>query len=86
MRGGRDELGEEEADGEAPSEAAVLVEPETEESGRSTAARSRPAPETIPASHPLGGGGGGGGGGEAPPESDGCGSPPAADDSMGGEA
>jgi hypothetical protein len=63
------------------------VEPERvgeEESGPSTEARRRPAPDTRPASHPLGGGGGGGGGGEAPPDGDGRGSPPAAGDSMGG--
>uniref|UniRef100_A0A0A9BQI9 Uncharacterized protein n=1 Tax=Arundo donax TaxID=35708 RepID=A0A0A9BQI9_ARUDO len=60
-------------------------EPDEEDSGPSTAARIRPAPETRPASHPLGGGGEGVGG-DAPPDTDGRGggSPPAADDSMGG--
>ena len=64
------------------------MEPETEAegSGPSTAARIRPAPETRPASHPVGGGGGGGSGGEAPADgADGRGGVrlPAADDSMG---
>jgi hypothetical protein len=82
-RGGRGEVGEEEADPPDAVEAERVGE-EEEESGPSTEARRRPAPETRPASHPLDGGGGGGGGGEAPPDGDGCGSPPAAGDSIGG--
>lgn len=88
--GGGNHAGEYEADGESPSDAAdeaMEPEPEEEGSGPSTAARIRPAPETRPASQPLGGGGGGGGG-EAPANADGRRgvSPLTADDSMRGGA
>lgn len=46
-----------------------MAEPEAAagESGPSTEARIRPAPETRPEIHPLGGGGGASGAGDAPP-------------------
>jgi hypothetical protein len=69
---GVDEVGEHDADGQSPSDAAVEPEPQPEDLGLSTEARIRPAPETRPVSHLVNRGGGGSGGeSEAQPDADG---------------